>query len=412
MMHAGVLRLTPLEVVAGIPIGAVPGPSPLPSPPRYDPLAALEGAILPAITRNPCVVSFSGGRDSSTILAVATRIARREGLSPPIPVTLRFPAAPESHEAAWQERVLRHLALTDWVRVELSDEVDLIGPIASPVLRRHGLLWPPNTHFHQPVLELARGGAVITGIDGDGVFGSWRWTRLVSVLARRLRPEPRDALRLLLALAPPMARRAVEASRPQTTLSWLRPATMAALERALSVDRAREPVRWGTRVAWFARRRSLRLVLHSFDLIADDARVLAVHPFADSGFLAALAHTGGWSGFGDRTAVMRTLFAELLPDDVLARQTKARLDGPFWNRHSREFVAQWNGTGIDAEMVDVDALWREWSNPLPHAWTSTLLQAAWLAQHGRRPPGSSARTAARARSTVADPPVTPGSSTT
>ena len=58
------------------------------------PLAALEEAILPALRRPPCLVSFSGGRDSSCVLAAATRAARREGLQPPVPVTLRVSNAP------------------------------------------------------------------------------------------------------------------------------------------------------------------------------------------------------------------------------------------------------------------------------------------------------------------------------
>lgn len=373
-------QLTPLEVVSGFPIGEAAAPPSLPRPCENAPIAALERSVTSGLQRNPCVVSFSGGRDSSAILAVAARTARREGLAPPIPVSLRFRNAPESDEAVWQERVVRHLGLKEWVRLELDDELDLVGPVAAALLLRHGLLWPPNTHFHQPIVEVAKGGAVLTGIDGDGLLHSWRWLRTVTVMTGRLAPEPRDLIWLLLALSPPPMRRTVEGMRRHTPLPWLRPATMACLRKALSTDAASEPVRWDSRVRWYERRRSLRMVLHSFERLASDHDVLAVHPFADSAFLATLARFGGWSGLGDRTAIMRLLFAEVLPDDVLRRGTKARLDVPFWNRHAREFLDTWNGGGVDVELVEPEQLLTEWSRPVPHAYTSTLLQSAWLSR--------------------------------
>ena len=378
-------QLTPLEVVSGFPIGEAPGLPLLSRPLDRAPVTALERSVMSALQRNPCVVSFSGGRDSSAILAVAARTARHEGLAPPIPVTLRFRNAPESDEADWQERVVRHLDLKEWVRLDLDDELDLVGPVAATILLRHGLLWPPNTHFHQPIVEVARGGAVLTGIDGDGLLHSWRWLRTLSVVTGRLAPEPRDVIRLLLALSPPAMRRTAQRMRREPPLPWLRPATMACLRKAVLADAAAEPVRWDARVRWYARRRSLRMVLHGFDRLANDHDVLAVHPFADPAFLAALARCGGWSGLGDRTAIMRLLFAEVLPDDVLCRRTKARLDVPFWNRYTQEFLRTWSGDGVDADLVDPGKLLTEWSRPVPHAYTSTLLQSAWLSQElGKR----------------------------
>lgn len=376
------LALTPLEVAVGVPIGVDAGARPLPPPPAANPRAVLDRAVLPALQRPPCVVSFSGGRDSSAVLAVAARMAQREGLPPPVPVTLRFPAAPESDETVWQERVVRHLGLRDWVCLTFSSELDLVGPVASAVLRRHGLLWPPNTHFHQPVIEAAKGGSVLTGIGGDEILGSWRWTRIGDVVRGHMPPEPRDALRLALALSPMQLRRVVEARRRQMTLSWLRPVAMREAAKALTADAAQEPARWNLRTRWYARRRGLQMVRRSFDLLAADGGVLAVHPLVDATFLAALARAGGWWGLGDRTAIMRSLFADLLRDDVLARQTKARLDTPFWNRHAREFVASWNGDAVEPTLVEPAALREEWQQPVPHGWTSTLLQSAWLGARG------------------------------
>ena len=54
--------------------------------------------MLRALRRPPCLVSFSGGLDSSALLAVATAVARREGLDDPVPATLVVPGSPESDE--------------------------------------------------------------------------------------------------------------------------------------------------------------------------------------------------------------------------------------------------------------------------------------------------------------------------
>src|SRR5262245_7497196 len=101
--------LTPLETATGLVNGIVRQPR-LPDE-RGTPLAALEEAVLPALARPPCVVSFSGGRDSSAVLGVAVRAARRHGLDLPIPTTNRFPSAPGSNEDEWQESVIAHLGL-------------------------------------------------------------------------------------------------------------------------------------------------------------------------------------------------------------------------------------------------------------------------------------------------------------
>lgn len=110
--------LNRLEIASGLVFGLAP-PERLPSAREAGtPLEALERSIMPALLRPPCLVSFSGGRDSSTILALAVRLARREGLELPIPATNRFPSAAQSDDVEWQERVVVHLGLTDWVRAD------------------------------------------------------------------------------------------------------------------------------------------------------------------------------------------------------------------------------------------------------------------------------------------------------
>jgi hypothetical protein len=52
----------------------------------------------------------------------------------------------------------------------------------------------------------------------------------------------------------------------------------------------------------------------------------------------------------------------------------------FWNEHSRELADRWNGDGVDDELVDVEALRREWKEPCPDARTFMLLQEIALSE--------------------------------
>jgi asparagine synthase (glutamine-hydrolysing) len=79
---------------------------------------------------------------------------------------------------------------------------------------------------------------------------------------------------------------------------------------------------------------------------------------------------------------MQALFGDVLPDDVLARSSKASFDGAFWNDSSRAFASGWDGRGVDQALVDVDALREEWASESPDPRSFTLAQSVWLAVHG------------------------------
>ena len=383
-MSEPAFRPTPLEVATHIPVGEDEDAGALPDvDPRLTPLEALEQAILPALGHPPCVVAFSGGRDSSTILAVASRAARREGLPLPIPVTACFPDAPDTDETRWQEMVVRMLRLPDWHRRVFTDELDLLGPLAQSVLRRHGLMWPAGAYFHYALMEDARGGTLLTGIDGDTVFGEWRWARAAAVLNRRVRPQKRDALRIAFALAPHSVRMRRLRRREPLDLPWLRPGARAEIENLWAAERAAEPRTWSARVGWYARRRYLAATRATWSVLAADAGARALHPFLDGRFLAALARAGGRAGFPDRTTAMRALFSGTLPDVLLARSTKALFDAVFWGPRCQAFVESWTGEGIPHDLVDEAALRQNWRSESPDARTDLLLHAAWLASAGR-----------------------------
>jgi asparagine synthase (glutamine-hydrolysing) len=66
---------------------------------------------------------------------------------------------------------VRALPVTDWIRLPADDDLDFVGPVATDVLRRHGLLHPANAYFHAPLLREAAGGTLLTGVGGDQVLG-------------------------------------------------------------------------------------------------------------------------------------------------------------------------------------------------------------------------------------------------
>jgi hypothetical protein len=376
------LPLSALEQATGLIAGPHPDLPALPDAGSRPARAVFEDIISEGLRRPPCVVSFSGGRDSSAVLATAVSVARREGLPLPVPVTLRFPAVASTEETEWQELVVAHLGLTDWERIVVTSEVDWLGELACTALARHGLLWPPNAHFHVPMFRTAPGGTLLTGLDGDGLLGAWRWKRPQSVLARRTSPRPRDVLRVGLALAPAPVRRAAMRRQGLPPVSWLRPTAQRAFARHWVEASAAEPRRWDDRMAWYGKRRYLHLARHSLALLAADEGCEVRHPLSDPRFVAALARDGGTSGWGDRTETMAALFGDLLPRALIERRRKAEFGRAFWQREARRFAETWDGSGVDDSMVDGDRLRQAWAAENPVFASITPLLLAWLARSG------------------------------
>jgi hypothetical protein len=117
--------------------------------------------------------------------------------------------------------------------------------------------------------------------------------------------------------------------------------------------------------------------------------VLVVNPLIDAGVLAELRRVGGATGFSSRGAAMRQLFGGLLPDATLTRENKASFSGAAWGPETRRFAAAWSGLGVDAWLVDIPALRREWLSPRPDFRSSLLLHSAWLRSTGPQSSASS-----------------------
>jgi len=316
------------------------------------------------------------------VLAVAVRVARREGLELPVPATNRFASVAASAEDEWQARVVANLGLEDWPRLEQGGNLDCVGPVATTVLRRHGLLWPFNAHFHAPLLQLAAGGSLLTGIGGDEMLTGPRLSGLANVLLGRRRPGWRDLRRLGFVAAPyAVKRRALTRDLP-IPYQWLRPEARRELASTWAAQTASEPFQWAPHVRWARRLRYLHVGTDSLRRVAGHDDVQLVHPLLDPGFADSLACLPRSDRFIGRTALMQTLFRDVLPEDVFARSTKASFDAAFWNAASRAFAAAWDGSGVDPDLVDTDALRNEWASESPDPRSFTLAQSAWLAVQG------------------------------
>ena len=374
--------LTPLEIACGLVFGVEPGDvEAAPAPP----LATLTEAVLRALNRPPCLVSFSGGRDSSCVLALAVDVARREGLPLPVPATLRFPALPEADETAWQERVVSSLGLEDWLRIEPREELDAVGPVATKVLDRFGLLWPFNAYVHQPLLEAAHGGSLLTGVGGDEVLEHLSVDRVDRLLARRVRPVPKDALRLGLAAAPARVRRAVLRRRAPLRLPWLTLAAVREVNELWAEDEARRPRRLRGRARWWTRRRALRVVIRSLGVLAQNEDVAIEHPLTEPAVASAILADPELA-FADRARRLETILGDLLPAELYRRRTKASFNRALFGSHARELVALWDGDGADPRIVDREALRAEWLEDVPDGRSYLLLQSVWLERARRSSP--------------------------
>lgn len=373
-------RLEPLEIATGMPVGrpsrpavVLPGPEPGDTPRR-----ALRRVVERALLRQPCAVSFSGGRDSSAVLAVAVEVSRREGLPPPVPVTVRFPHAARTLEDEWQERVVRHLGLEEWHRIDVHQELDLVGPVTTSLLQEHGLSYPPQVQFLLPVITAAKGGTVLTGTGGDELFIPWNGTASSAWrLARTVRSRAAVSA-AVLTTAPDPVKRSILRRRLRLGSPWL---TAGARRGAAARQIGGRPTSRSYTEALqnYAGSRSLELLDGSLRAIAHGSDVEVLHPFLDPGFMATLPDGLSAMAQAHRAVAMRELVGDLLPPESLSRGTKAVFNEALWGPAALDFARSWDRSGVVADLVDAEQLQRAWQRPHPPNRTALLLQQAWLA---------------------------------
>ena len=372
--------LTPLELAAGVPLEPDGVRGRRPARPERSARAVLERLVLEALRAGPVSVSFSGGRDSSLVLAVAVHVARREGLPSPLPITMCHDSS-ESDESRWQERVLGHLGVEDRVCVDVGERMDVLGPEATDLLAAHGLQSPANAYLHLPVVAAAGSGTLLTGVGGDELLGSTAG-RSARVLYGRARPRRRDGRSLLLAAAPLPVRRRWKAARTDHPYApWLTPKARHEVVRRLAGAQVATRARWDVDAIRFAGSRSARLGRAGLDLVGARHGVRVLNPLLDPAFVDALAAEFGAIGPPSRSAAMWHLVSDLLPEDVLSRTTKAVFAAMVWGPAFRRFVSEWLPEELDPELrelVDGAALREAWSQPRPVFPSMMLVQHAWL----------------------------------
>ena len=338
-------------------------------------VTAIEAAVLPLLARSPCLISFSGGMDSSFVLAVALRAARRHGLPAPVPVIWRFgPDATAADETARQDEVLRALGAPDRIILRAQDELDFLGPIAGAVLARAGVRHPANLYVHAPVIAAAAGGSVLTGFGGDQVLGGH---------GRPSRGLWSSAVRRGLGVLPRAAQIELRRRRVLPQRPWLPADLRRRLGReqaASALARPADP--WG-RIRFRCDDRATEIAVGSLRVLAADHDVLIGHPFLHPGVQRPIADAALRTPL-PRADLLRLLAGEELPDVVTTRHPKARFHQVFLRTASRQFRAGWSGEGADPALVDVVALRAFWAQE-PMSTASAMLDQQWALSSGFSP---------------------------
>ena len=365
-----------VELALGMPLGVVPDALNLPVSAR-SPRDELESTIDQQFaTGRQVFVCFSGGRDSSAVLALAVHVARRRGAPLPIPVTLRFPQHPESNESHWQDLVISHLGLSEWIVIERAD-VDLLDPAITEMLSERGLFHPSQIGSYLPIVSAAAGGVLLTGEGGDESFGGWQFRAALHPAEWGPRSAAKAAAATAFAHGPSAMRRWYR--RRGQPYPWLTGAGRAAAESALDESTEIEPVAWRRYLAWSFARRAWHLAQHTFDVVGDASDCRIAHPLAEPSLLGSLASNWSRRGPGDRTDVMEAVVGDLLPSRIVERDDKAILASVFIGERATAFIEQWDGSGVDAEWVDANALREVWRRRYPYVGSFNLLHQAWLA---------------------------------
>ncbi|MBJ7472047.1 MAG: hypothetical protein JHD16_12130, partial [Solirubrobacteraceae bacterium] len=342
------LRPTADEICVAILFGQDPGTAPLDLAGGLanEPRPIIERQIQEAMLRGPLWVAFSGGRDSSALLAIAASVARREGLAMPVPVTMVFPEVTDTDEEGWQRLVLEHLGLVDdWVRIQPGEELDMIGPYAERMLRPHGILLPPNSHAILPMIDaMGAGGTLLSGSGGDELMEG-RPQRVSSAVRSRRRVRRVELSGCVIDDLPrPLQARVIR--RGHSLLDgfhWLTPAARARLVEEEIAERAASPVRFDALLERAFCDRHFQMGRYAYDLIGADTGTRVLAPFVERDVVAAFARSWGYRFPGARVRSLRGIVGDLLPESILARASKAEFVNVFATERLHGWVREWDG---------------------------------------------------------------------
>ncbi|MBO9531429.1 MAG: asparagine synthase [Solirubrobacteraceae bacterium] len=327
----------------------------------------------------PVVVAFSGGIDSSVILALAVHVAREHGYALPHPVALTVPGSDDADERDWRELVLAHLGLGPAEEIDARPHLELVGEQALRILEAVGPVIPPNAHALLPILDQAHGATVITGSGGDELLdGAPR--RFTSARRSGFRPTRAGLPGLLWADAPHrLLRRHLRAHSPWHEADWLRAPARAELIDRQTEDDVSVPRGWAESTAALWRTRQFHALRLATEVAGEVAGVPVLVPFERAEVFAAFAAHYGERFPGTRARMVNELAGDLLPDELIGRTSKALLGDAFFGPRTRAFAEQWDdAAGVNAGLVDLEAVRASWLEPGGDYRTSLLLQQAWL----------------------------------
>lgn len=386
-------RLDGLEAAVGVPLGLrrrALTPEGLQNGSARTAIEALFDQAI-AAANGRAAVMFSGGRDSSVVLALATASCRRLGAPDPVAVTAVYPGDEAADEDSWQRLVMRHLDLQAHRRIVVTDQRRALSERARSSMTKRGSLWPPAVHTQDLFFEVAPRSALFTGEGGDGILEQRRVTPVTLVRQDAPRVRASLALAALDALVPnaPHALGAIAARLATWELPWIRASARPRIAQLDTVHRG--PLHWGSATLFILKYRSIELLSHNTCKVAADWGVDLYHPLIEPSFVAALAEQGGAWGYRGRTDMFRRLFGDLLPDKILARQSKAAFNESRWGDDERDFASSWSGEGLVPSVIDVEALRAQWLSPRPHPAAIGLVQDAWLATRSASESGAGAQ---------------------
>jgi len=198
------------------------------------------------------------------------------------------------------------------------------------------------------------------------------------LLRHRGRVGRRGWVAVLEALAPARVRGAAAARRTGSP-PWLLPDAARRHRLAAARDAGVDPLLWDRAVRSLLSRRFATLGLPTVAAVVRAHGAEPLEPFGTRAFIDAFAAWGGRLGRPSRTDVMRLIFGDLLPAQVLARQSKASFNRQVFGTATRAFAESWTGAEVDHAVVDAERLREEWLADRPDGRSLGLLQEAWLA---------------------------------
>ena len=140
---------------------------------------------------------------------------------------------------------------------------------------------------------------------------------------------------------------------------------------------------WAEAIGRVRGTRNFELTQAIFGALARDSDVTLVQPFFDPRFIRAIGASAPQKGWPSRATATALHFGDVLPPGVAERRDKAVFDELHAGEVSRTFARSWDGRGLDHDLIDPEALRKEWLSPLPDYRSLTPLNAAWLATRDR-----------------------------